>query len=207
MSVRGDPRGSEGGDFWGFLLGLLGHREISEKKTCFALFSQPEGSMGEPWGVLGEPLRGPGGLGGGTCGSQGGSWVSLGGSWGALGSPCGDLGVPWGGPRGSLGALGDPFWGYWAIEKSLKNLVFYCVFATWRILGIIRELQGGPREPKGRPRVAQGGPKGDQGVPVGVQGGPGGAEEVASSPLWNSSVRERVFSSSRVFIIGPSRNH
>ena len=133
--------------------------------------------MGGHWGALGDPRGGSGG----TCGRQGWSWESLGGAWGALGSPCGDLGVPWGGPRGSSGALGDPFWGYWAIDKSLKNLMFYCVFTTRRILEVIGELQGDPREPKGRPRVAQGGPKGSQGEtcgrPRGPRGGRGGGFE------------------------------
>ena len=97
--------------------------------------------------------------------------------WGPKGTQGSPRGVPW--------ALGDPFWGYWAIDKSLKNLMFYTVFATWGAYGGSLGSPWGHWGGQGvsgkdlwEPGRVLGGPGGVLGAPGGalgeVQGGPWG---------------------------------
>ena len=51
---------------------------------------------------------------------------------GAKGGPVGVQGDPREGARSPSGALGDPFWGYWAIEKSVKNPRYFTMFSKHR---------------------------------------------------------------------------
>ncbi len=171
---------------------------------CFTVCSQHRGF----WGPLGRPKHAEGG----PTERQGGPREPKGRPRVAQGGPKRGQGGTCGRPRGPKGVRGGGFETplglersrtcffefssvhYWAIEKSLNKTKCFTLFSQPE--GSMGEPWGGLGRPLGVPRGA----KGTQGEPKGgprrAQGGPRGAEGGALRPLWDSSVRERAFSSS-----------